>query len=242
MTSDPKRRDHRYAIRFPAKLAYGKKELSLSTEDVSFRGIFVRTDTPPKLRQLVRIQLVLPHGERALKVHGMVVHVADGEARPGVGIQFYAMDYEARDTWDALIRYVETNCPPASEQTPLVLPENTPQPVRARFARHTAVIQVKLPKLSDLEGLYASELSEGGMFVPTGLELSPGADVVLQVTHPETGEVFLFDAVVRHRHARLPAPGYFVEFSGVDASRRADFLDFVRSGIHIAEELVVSVA
>ncbi len=238
MTPDPKRRDLRYAIRFPAKLAYGKKELSLSTEDVSFRGIFVRTDTPPRLRQLVRIQLVLPDGERALKVHGMVVHVADGEKRPGVGIQFYAMDHEARDTWDALIRYVEANCPPASEQTPLTLPENTPEPVRVRFERHTAVIQVKLPKLSDLEALYASELVKGGMFIPTTLELEAGADVVLQVTHPETDEVFLIDAVVRHRHVN----GYFVEFLGVDGIRRADFLDFVRAGIHIAEELVVSVA
>ena len=239
MTSDPKRRDLRYAIRFPAKLAYGKKELSLSTEDVSFRGIFVRTDTPPRLRQLVRIHLILPDGKRALKVHGMVVHVADaGQKRPGVGIQFYALDHEARDTWDALIRYVEKNCPPASEQAPFLLPENTPEPVRVRFERHTAVLRLTLPTMKDLEGLHASELAKGGMFVPTALELSEGADVVLQVTHPETAEVFLLDAVVRHRHIR----GYFVEFLGVDAARRADFLDFVRSGIHIAEELVVDVA
>ena len=239
MTFDPKRRDLRYAIRFPAKLAYGKKELSLSTEDVSFRGIFVRTDIPPKLRQLVRIHLILPDGERALKVHGMVVHVVDaGQTRPGVGIQFYALDYEARDTWDALIRHVEANCPPASEQVPLVLPENTPAPVRVRFERHTAVVRVKLPTLKELEGLYASELTKGGMFVPTTLELSTGADIVLQVMHPESDEVFLFDALVRHRHTH--PPGYFVEFLGLDAGRRADFLDFIRSGIHIAEELVVN--
>lgn len=241
MTPDPKRRDLRYAIRFPAKLAYGKKELSLFTEDVSFRGIFVSTDTPPKLRQLVRIQLILPDGERALKVHGMVVHVTDpAQKRPGVGIQFYALDHEARDTWDALIRYVEAHCPPASEQAPFVLPENTPEPVRVRFERHTAVLRVKLPTMKDLEALYANELSKGGMFVPTALDLPAGTDVVLQVTHPETEEVFLLDAVVRHRHVQLPARGYFVEFLGVDAARRADFLDFVRSGIHIAEELVVS--
>ena len=54
------RRDERYAVHIPATLTRGHEAVALLTEDVSFRGLFLRTDSPPTLRQLVRIEIREP--------------------------------------------------------------------------------------------------------------------------------------------------------------------------------------
>ena len=77
-----KRRDVRYQVRFPVQMTAGRRKSTLFAEDVSRRGLFLRTDTPPPLRQLVRIQLVLPPGQHALRGHGTLecwyVKASDG--------------------------------------------------------------------------------------------------------------------------------------------------------------------
>src|SRR5579872_5989904 len=119
--ADSKRRDVRYQIRFPAQLSFARQTRSLLTEDVSLNGVFLGTDTPPPVLQLVRVHLVLPIGDRALLAHGMTVHVVtpaqrEGEGAlrtPGIGVQFYALDAETRVTWEGFIRHVEANHPPS---------------------------------------------------------------------------------------------------------------------------------
>src|SRR5262245_55545372 len=83
--------------------------VELLTHDVSFRGVFVRTDTPPVLRQLVKIELVLPD-KTLIGGHAMVVHVAPkqqgvpkGEGPvPGIGLQFWGPIENAR-AWEQFI-------------------------------------------------------------------------------------------------------------------------------------------
>jgi hypothetical protein len=102
------RRDARIDVRVPVVLIRGKASFELETLDVSFRGCFVKCDSPPALRSLVRMRLALPH--RALDVHAMAVHVvaaADGR-EGGVGLQFWGLSGTDRQVWEEFIRALAT--------------------------------------------------------------------------------------------------------------------------------------
>jgi len=58
-----------------AVLLRGGREVSLLTGDVSFRGLFLRTDDPPPLRQLLQVKLKLPPENDELVAHAMAVFV-----------------------------------------------------------------------------------------------------------------------------------------------------------------------
>ncbi len=100
--------DKRYRVRMRATLHYARESHDLLTEDVSFRGVFLRTDTPPELRQLVRITLTLPDTSEKLTVHGMAVHRVErhnaGGRAPGVGVQFYAVDKATNAAWLSFVQ------------------------------------------------------------------------------------------------------------------------------------------
>jgi Tfp pilus assembly protein PilZ len=241
--SPSKRRDTRYSIPFPAQLSYGHRVWALLTADVSYGGVFLCTDTPPPLLQLVRVQLVLPVGDRALQVHGMTVHVVQPDNLrgrvPGIGVQFYALDPDTREAWDHFIRYVEKNCPKAPDQAPLRLPRgSTPEPLRRKFQKHTAVLKVAPRSLDALGELYTQDISTGSMFVETKLDLPVGTKVVVHITHPHNGQPFLLEAAVLHREGQ-PREGLGVELVGVGRTLREEFLEFVRGGINIGSEVVV---
>src|SRR5579863_4485762 len=123
MSEAQRRRGVRYTIRFPVQLTLGKRTVSLLTSDVSYGGVFLRTDAPPALQQLVRVRLVLPIGDRALSMHGMTVRVVTPDNPSGYdagfGVQFYGVDQTTRDSWDTFVRHVEDRYPRAADQTPL---------------------------------------------------------------------------------------------------------------------------
>jgi hypothetical protein len=237
------RRDTRYVLSFPAQITVGKRTLSLLTEDVSYGGIFLRTDAAPPLYQLVSVQLVLPVGDHAIQVFGMTVHVVlpDNPVRqtPGIGIQFYALDQNTRDSWDTFIRYVEARCPEGPDQTPLRLPRGfTPEPIRRRFERHTAVLKVEPATQAELEGIYERDVLTATMTIATSLELSPQTRVMVYISHPSSGQPFLLEALVL-RKVKDPE-GLALELLGLDRAAKDAFLDFVRAGIFIDEEVVES--
>ena len=229
-----RRLDVRYSIRFPVQLVYAKRARSLVTEDISAGGVFLCTDSPPPLLQLVHVKLVLPIGGRALKAHGMTVHVVEPDnpagRTPGIGIQFYGLDQATRDTWDAFTRHVEARYPQSPDQTPLRLGRGeTPEPLKRRFGHHTAVLDLKPRNINALEHIYNRDVTTGAMFIPTPLPLEVGADVVINITHPESHEPFLFEAKVLLVNTEPPGVG--VELLGVDERFRQDFLEFIRGPI-----------
>src|SRR5579859_6528189 len=211
-----RRRDTRYSIRFPVQLWHAHRTRSLLTEDVSYGGIFICTDTPPPILQLVRVQLVLPIGGRALGAQGMTVHIVKpenaGERIPGIGVQFYALDGNTRDAWEAFVRHVEMNYPKSPDQAPLRLPRgSTPEPVRRRFERHTAVLEGSPATLEELEEIYTRDVCTGSMFIPTKLNLPVGTRIVVHVKHPDSGQPYLLEATVLHRKDSPGPPGLGVE-------------------------------
>jgi len=232
-----RRLDTRYSIEFPAKLVHGKQPHSLVTEDVSEGGVFLRTESPPPLLQLVQVQLVLPIGGHALSAHGMTVHVVTADSSPGrvagIGVQFYALDQATRDAWQAFTRYVAAHCPEASDQTPLrLLRGATPKPLSRRFLRHTAVLELKPETQERLEEMHSREMPTGRLMVPTSVDLATGTVVVVHVTHPDNGAPFLLQATIVGR----TGAGLVVALFGHDRRAQEEFLDFVRRSIVFDEE------
>jgi hypothetical protein len=103
MTAENLRREARVEAKVPIVLRRGAKVLDLWTSDVSFKGLFVRTASPPAIRSLIRMQVTLPSG--TIDTHAMVVHVVDGDSG-GVGLQFWGLSGADRMAWDSFVRFL----------------------------------------------------------------------------------------------------------------------------------------
>lgn len=101
------RREARVDARIKVTVVRGRRMVSLETSDVSFKGLFLRTDDPPPLRSLMRLRVALPL--REIEAHAMAVHVSttddplEGRAA-GVGVQFWGLAGPDRIAWDDFVR------------------------------------------------------------------------------------------------------------------------------------------
>jgi hypothetical protein len=102
------RREARIDARIPVTIVRGRKTEELETSDVSFKGLFMRTASPPPLRSLVRLRVALPAGsaKREIEVHAMAIHVIAprDDHQGGVGLQFWGLAGPDRQVWDDFIR------------------------------------------------------------------------------------------------------------------------------------------
>ena len=95
----------------------------------------------------------------------------------------------------------------------------------------------------DLQPLVTEDVSRGGMFLRTGLEITIGSALRLLVTHPLTGQTFAVDTVVRRRVDHPPKrAGLGVELFGLDEKRREEFAGLAGLDEDSNEEGVVYVA
>jgi len=245
MGSD-KRRDARYKARVPIKLTKGKETLALQTEDVSFRGAFLRMDTPPALRQLVRVEVSLPEGA-TIAAHAMVVYrvAPGGEHAPGAGIQFYGMEGRERAHWEGFVRKIREergDAGPASKRPPTKsgdAPVSTPEPVRRMHERFQVRFEVRLESVDDLVKLFTRDISKGGMAIETDMDLEVGTEVGLDLIHPDGESSIALDAIVRRLFRGPGALGLGVEFIGMDDERREELAQFI--GPVLPKEVVVTV-
>jgi Tfp pilus assembly protein PilZ len=240
-----KRRDKRYRFQMPAVLVRGTREASLLTGDVGHRGLFLRTDDPPPLRQLLQVKLKLPPTEDELTVHAMAVFVVPGlvEGRaPGVGLQLYALSGEARQRWERFVHWV-AKTHPESLQAPVKPVAVVPDAVNRQYPRVRRALSVRAQSISDLPSLVTEDVSRGGMFLRTGFDLPIGSELRLLVTHPLTGQAFAVDTIVRRRvDSPLVGAGLGVELFGLDERRREEFAELAGLDEESDEEGVVFVA
>ncbi|HEY2513333.1 MAG TPA: PilZ domain-containing protein [Polyangiaceae bacterium] len=98
------RRDTRYRCELPITLIARSGNVRLLTDNVSYRGFFLRTDSPPPRMQLLQVQFTLPGHETPITTHAMVVYVTGSDAAMrGAGVCFFAMDAGIRKDWEAFI-------------------------------------------------------------------------------------------------------------------------------------------
>jgi len=103
----------RACARVPARVRVGWKTsrefLVAHSENISRGGIFIASDNPPPLREVLELSLDLPDGRGPVKTHAEVVHrVTPEEARAsgrraGAGLQFVGADDEFRQRLDACV-------------------------------------------------------------------------------------------------------------------------------------------
>lgn len=95
----------RYLDRFRVTLAAGQHRAQREALNLSGSGLFIETEAPPELDQIVQVILELPDGKPPAEVQGIVLHrvVPGGAAPAGAGVQFIAADDAFRARLDAYL-------------------------------------------------------------------------------------------------------------------------------------------
>jgi hypothetical protein len=211
-----KRSEPRFRFELAVTLTAGRRSWKLSTHDVSYRGMFVSLDEPPRPRELVRVEATLPDESR-LTLQGMITFVTlkgDEFGRPrGAGIQFFGSGGAEHQQWEAFVRKVW------DEQHRHKLKPRQP------IAHFTVVLHLRTKDTADLEEVVGSIFAKGGMPLETEHGLALGRTMALEIVHPHTGEVFDVACVVRKR-----GEGLGVELVDVGAEPRKRLAEFVSSG------------
>lgn len=231
------RRDVRHRVRIPVALFVGKRSLPTFSGDVSLRGLFVHTDSPPALRQLVRVEPLLPDGTK-LSLNAMVVFVlpASNPHRrpPGVGLQLYGAGGESEATWHAFVRSVAASQP--STGTTVQIEAVATDPVRRKHPRLAVRLRVLPKNLEALIEMWTRDVSRGGMFIETEQALAEGQVLEVDVVHPDTHATFALSCVVRRIARGSAGRGVGVELNDLDDDRRNAFQEFAMSTIPELED------
>ncbi len=95
----------RYLDRFRVTLSVGQHKAQREALNLSASGVFVHTDAPPAVDQIVQVILELPDGKPPAEVQGIVLHrvLPGSEAAPGAGVQFIGADDGFRARLDAYL-------------------------------------------------------------------------------------------------------------------------------------------
>ncbi len=228
-----KRRDVRYPARIVAKISRRHQMIEFLTNDVSFRGVFIRTDAPLALRQLVKLELLLP--EKVIVTgHAMVVHVtprAEGQAKgegpvPGMGLQFWGPIDRARE-WERFIHDLR-----ARQKAGLSSAKATDK-VRRNSERFKLTLEVELGG----EQLMTRDISETGMALRTHLAIPVGARAELRLRAGD--RTLVFDAVVRRTIDEPGFRGVGVELVDLPPEARTELLRFLRENTPSEERIFV---
>jgi c-di-GMP-binding flagellar brake protein YcgR len=216
-----KRREPRFAARVGVRVVRRGETVEYLTNDVSFRGAFVRTDAPPALRQLVKVEFVLP-GNTIVSAHAMVVHVEsrdpDGEKIPGFGLQFYGpMDREQQKAWERFIYDLR------SKERAGAASARFTDKVRRASERFKLALEVVL----DGEQLVTRDVSLTGMAVRSEVMMPLGMRAKMQVKAQGQAPVTL-DVVVRRHIVEPSFRGLGVEFVDATHEARAALVAFVK--------------
>lgn len=228
-----KRRDVRYPARIVAKISRRHQMVEFLTNDVSFRGVFIRTDSPLALRQLVKLELLLPE-KVIVGGHAMVVHVAartDGEPKseeliPGMGLQFWGPIERVRD-WERFIHELKQR-----ERAGYAAAKATDK-IRRISERFKLAIEVEF----DGEMLMTRDISETGMAVRTNLAMPIGARTELRLRAGD--KALVFDVVVRRAIDEPGFRGLGVELVDVTPERRAELVRFLRENMPSEERIFI---
>ncbi len=214
-------------------LRVGKRRLSLVTGDVSHGGLSVMTEEDLPLRELVRVELLLPSDGRPFAAMGMLVHrqpPVAGTPSSGQGVQFYGLGRDEQQRWDAFLDRARVGLSAAPPMVDLArLPRGAA--VSRQFRRDAGLvgtIEIRFPVADDLRTALLREIPRGAIFFLTELDTSfeTGDRVGLELVHPVSGDVFEIEGRVRRKVTDERIRGLEVKLA-LDDERRARFAEFV---------------
>jgi len=101
----------RYLDRFRVTLGAGQHKAQRESLNLSATGVFIQTEAPPAVDQIVQIILELPDGKPPAEVQAIVLHsiVAGGEHPAGAGVAFIAANDEFRSRLDAYLALLRSH-------------------------------------------------------------------------------------------------------------------------------------
>ncbi len=220
VADEDKRRELRYPARIVARVLRRGDNVELMTNDVSFRGAFLRTDSPPALRQLVKVALVVPTGE-LVSAHAMVVHVVqpgngNGNGIPGVGVQFWGPVQEAK-AWEKYVYDLKVR------QRAGTASSRATDKVRRSSERFKLALEV----IVDGRRLSTRDLSKTGMAIRSESAMPVGTRAHLQV-HANGHPSIALDVIVRRRIEEPGFKGLGVEFVDLKPETHAALMSLLR--------------
>ena len=217
--AEDNRREVRYPARIVARVVRRGETVELITNDVSFRGAFLRTDAPPALRQLMQVSLVVPTGE-LVSAHAMVVHVVqrdpDHANVPGVGVQFWGPVQQAK-AWEKYVYDLKVKMKAGTLSA---------QPTD-RVRRTSERFKLQLEVIVDGRRLSTRDVSANGMAIRSDLPMPVGARAFLQV-HSNGHPSIALDVIVRRRIDEPGFKGLGVEFADLKPEARDALMSILR--------------
>lgn len=252
VTPMPARRDKRYVVGLPVTLFVGRRWIEAETGDVSHGGVFVLLDeelhdgsvviqadtarSAEILRSgaLVRVEIALPPEGEPFAATGRLVHREPANARDGrrgVGVQFYGLGRQSTERWASFIDHLRTRSPGTEERFVAIAKV---RPVDAAFLRtdkQVGTLRVEVESVRALVTMLAHDLEKGSMFLACSADAFVDDELLLQIVHPISEDVFELVGRVRRvvKDGRLR--GLDVELTGCDDERRERFDEFVYDGL-----------
>ena len=107
---------------------------------------------------------------------------------------------------------------------------------RRRHQRYAAVLEVRVPSVGELETFFTRDVSRGGTFLYTDLDVREGQELFLEIVHPESQELFGVKSRVIRRVVERGTCGVGVEFVELDEAKRSEFWDFIHSALPLHDD------
>lgn len=234
------RRHERYNYVTSATVIRGKRKTQLRTSDVSFSGMFLPTNEPPPLRELVKIQLDLPSDGAPIELLCMAVHrVPPGGPRPpGIGVLLYGLGPGLRARWESFVNEVRSGKHGTGPTQDLPWPEPEAPVAEPVYCPE---LRVRLPNPPALLTIRERDLERKRTFVRTDVFLEPGTKVTILYIHPESTRTFRIAATVQQQIKRPGIVGLAIHYDCVDARVLSDFDTFMEDDIHVTMDVEVDV-
>lgn len=217
--TDEKRREIRYPARILARVVRRGETIDLMTNDVSFRGAFLRTDAPPALRQLVQLSFTVPGGQ-LVSAHAMVVHVvpkgSTEDGVPGIGVQFWGPVQQAK-AWEQYVYDLKVKQRAGASASSAA----------DRVRRASERFKLQLEVIVDGRRLSTRDVSENGMAIRSDSAMPVGVRAHLQV-HSNGHPSIALDVIVRRRIDEPGFKGLGVEFADLKPDARVALLSILR--------------
>ncbi len=210
----PNRREERYAVRFPVRLTWNRRSYVSMVEDVSFSGMRIRTSAMPRLRLLVRVDLLIPTTGELVTMHAMVAHATlqDGCSQPSIGLKFYGVGEQTQSAWNRYVDSARVNAPP-------------PDPSEISCI---TTVEPKTPTEFELVRVQASVGTN--IFIQTELPIAAGMPLHAALIHPEDDDkMFLLEGVVETLVEDSVKRGAVVHFRRLDRTGREALKSFART-------------
>ena len=258
-----KRRDKRYLVGLPVTLFLSKRWIEAETGDVGHGGVFVLLDeelhdgpvsipvgaSPGQAGEilrtgsLVRVEIALPPDGEPFSATGRLVHQRPAFARDerrGVGVEFYGVGLETKERWSAFIELLRTNYPASDERLVTLATAEQVDATYLRSHHQVGALRVEPGSVRDLAAMLNRDVSRGTIFLVTSATAFVDDELLLQIIHPLTEDVFELTGRVRRIVQEAGLRGLDLSLVHCDDERQARFEEFVydaMAGIFDEEEV-----